>query len=165
MKPTPLLIAVALIATPVAAQDGARRAATIESLQKAGTALGTLPACALAGYETDAEQIEAHVSRAVADAQAAGMFEEIASSYVQAGQKGQGSQLFDRLTSLRHMAETNDRAYPQAARAFATEVVAACDALASDPEAAQLFTYKPANKAVARDNMLRRLGEPATKRR
>lgn len=165
MNVPPLLIAAALIAAPAAAQDVAKRAATIESLQRAGTALGTLPACTFAGYETDAEQIEAHVSRAVADAQAAGMFEEIAQNYIQAGQKGQGSELFRRLTDLRHMAETNDKGYPQAARAFATEVITACDELANDPAAAQLFTYRPANTAVARANMLRRLGEPMTKRR
>ena len=165
MKPFHLLIAAALVAGPAAGQDMAARAAIIEKLQTAGTSIGSLPACTLAGYQVAPDQIEALVAKVVADAQAAGMFAEIARNYVQVGQKGRGNKLFGQLTDLRHMAETGDKAYPQAARKFADAVIASCDDVATDPDAHSLFAYSPASNEVARSNMLRSLGEPAPKRR
>lgn len=154
-----LLASVSLLTAPNMGQDNSARAATIEALQRSGSNLGTTAICHLAGYQIDDARASAYANTAVEQAKADGMFEQMARNYFQMGMKGRNSGLMTRLTELRHMAETHDKAQGATARAFADEVVSSCDALSTQDETRALFAYKPATVAIAKANMLKALGE------
>lgn len=134
--------------------DGeAKHAATVERLQAAGRNVVASIMCQMGGYQVERAGQDAYVEQEISHAQADGMSEDEAASYLNMGISTPAAPDIGAMTRMIQRRRAGERSQAEL-EGFVDKVVARCDLLNSHTDTRGMFSAAPPNSQVARENAL-----------